>query len=67
MDFIGAKRPRGVMLALTVVPGTMGPWFDHLKNSDLYKFGKFNINKHLTNAKLHKFQQIDQRKKSKSA
>ena len=29
---------------------------------DLYKFGQLYINKHITNAKLHKFQQIDQRK-----
>ena len=33
----------------------------------LYEFGRLNINKHLTSAKLHKFQQIDQRKKSNSA
>ena len=31
------------------------------------KFGQLNINKHMTNAKLHKFQQIDRSKKSKSA
>ena len=29
---------------------------------DLYKFGQLYVNKHITNAKLHKFQQIDQRK-----
>ena len=37
-----------------------------LKKIVLYKFGQLYINKHVTNAKLHKFQQIDHRKKSKS-
>ena len=43
------------------------PWFDHQKNFDLYKFGQLYINKLITNAKLQKFQQIDQRKISESA
>ena len=43
------------------------PWFDHQQIFDLYKFSKLYINKHITNAKLHKFQQIVHRKKSKSA
>ena len=42
------------------------PTMNYKKFFDLYKFGKFYINNHITNAKLHKFQQIDQRKKSKS-
>ena len=42
------------------------PWFDHQKIFDLYKFGPLYMNKHITNAKFHKFQQIDQRKKLKS-
>ena len=32
----------------------------------VYKFGQLYINKLITNAKLHIFQQIDQRKKPKS-
>ena len=45
----------------------LGPWFDHQKIFDLYKFGQLYINKHIANAKLHKFKQIDQIKKSKRA
>ena len=43
------------------------PWFNHQKIFDLYKFGQIYINKPITNAKVHKFQQIDQRKIPKSA
>ena len=43
------------------------PWFDHQKIFDLYKFGQLYINKHITNGKLHKFQQLTKGKKSKSA
>ena len=36
------------------------------KKMYLYKFDQFYGTKYITNAQLHKFQQIDQRKKSKS-
>ena len=38
----------------------------HQKIIDLYRFGQLYIDKPITNAKLQKFQQIDQRKISKS-
>ena len=38
------------------------PEFDPQQIFDLCKFGQLHINKNINNAKLHKFQWIDQRK-----